>query len=235
MGRPKQYISSVVMPCFNMVTLTGDRLLELDRLFHIRKDFEVIVINNGSTDRTRQLLKWWKDNADWRFHVKHLRENVGFGPAINLGAHAARGDYLFIISNDVLIKGDFFGTVINFLKKEPDDDFICAGRVIDWAAGWNEFPNTPPIHYAEGWFLAMKTKLWRVLGGFDPRYIPYDYEDIDLSYHAQREGVNLRQLHLPLTHIGSGTIGHDPQRRAITEKHRVMFAEKWELEWAQVR
>lgn len=235
MGRPKQYISSVVIPCFNKASLTGDRLLELDRLFHIRKDFEVIIVNNGSTDQTRAILKWWRENADWRFLVKHLRANIGFGPAVNIGAHAARGDFLFIVSNDVAIKGDFFADVLDFIRSEPDDDFVCTGRVIDWAAGWNEFPNIAPIHYAEGWFLAMRTKLWRKLGGFDERYVPHDYEDIDFSYNAMQDGAQLRQLRVPLTHIGAGTVGYSPQRRAITEKHRILFAEKWELEWAQVR
>jgi GT2 family glycosyltransferase len=209
--------------------------MELDRLFHIRKDFEVIVINNGSTDRTRTILKWWKDNGDWRFHVKHLRENIGFGPAVNIGCHAARGDYLFLLSNDVEVKGDFMGDCIDFIDSEHDASVICAGRIIDWPAGWNEFPNVEPIPYAEGWFLGMRTKLWRKLGGFDEQYVPYDYEDIDLSYHASQEGVMLRQISLPLKHAGAGTVGFNPQRRAITEKHRVMFAKKWDLQWAPVR
>jgi len=218
-----------------MATLTGDRLLELDRLFHIRKDFEVIVVNNGSSDQTRSILKWWADNADWRFLVKHKQKNIGFGPAVNEGAAAARGDYVFIISNDVALKGDFFGDVIAFLDKEADNDFICAGRVIDWDAGWNSFPPEPPIHYAEGWFLSMKTKVWRKLGGFDGRFAPYDYEDIDLSYLAAQAGIRLRQLSIPIQHIGAGTIGFNPGRRAITETNRIKFAEKWGLVWSPVR
>lgn len=235
MSGKKKYISSIVMPCFNHASLTGDRLMELNRLYHIRKDFEVIIVNNGSSDQTRAILKWWRENGDWRFLVKHQRTNIGFGPAVNIGAHAARGDFLFILSNDVAVKGDFLADTIDFIRREPDDDFICTGRVIDWPAGWNEFPNQPPIAYAEGWFLSMKTKVWRELGGLDERYVPYDYEDIDFSYNAQRKGVGLRQMHAPLKHIGAATIGFNPQRRAITEKHRIMFAKKWELEWSPVR
>jgi GT2 family glycosyltransferase len=210
-------------------------MMELDRLYHIRRDFEVVVVNDASTDRTRALLKWWKDNGDWRFLVKHLKKNMGFGPAVNVGAAAARGEFLFIVSNDVHIKGDFIEDVLQFLDSESDDDFICAARVIDWPAGWNEFPPHPPIHYAEGWFLSMRTEVWRGLGGFDDRYIPYDYEDIDLSYAAMENDIFLRQLSLPVHHMGAGTIGFNPQRRAITEKHRVIFAEKWGLQWSPVR
>jgi len=218
-----------------MATLTGDRILELDRLFHIRKDFEVIIVNNGSSDQTRAILKWWSENADWRFLIKHKQKNVGFGPAVNEGANAARGDYIFVISNDVEIKGDFFDDFITFLKSEEDTDFLCGGRVIDWPAGWNEFPDEPPINYVEGWFLAAKTKIWRQIGGFDERFVPHDYEDVDLSYRAQQQGIQLRQISAPISHIGAGTIGFNPARRAITEKHRIMFAEKWGLTWAPVR
>lgn len=231
----KKYISSVVMPCYNMATLTGDRLLELDRLFHIRKDFEVIIVNNGSSDQTRSILKWWSDNADWRFLVKHKKKNIGFGPAVNEGVNAARGDYVFIISNDVILKGDFFDNFISFLNKEEETDFLCGGRVIDWAAGWNEFPETLPIPYVEGWFLVAKTKTWRQIGGFDTRFAPHDYEDIDLSYRASQQGIRLRQISAPIDHVGAGTIGFSPERRAITEKHRILFAEKWNLKWAPVR
>jgi len=234
MGRPKKYLSSVVMPCYNQAPLTGDRLLELDRLFHIRHDFEVIIVNNGSSDQTRHILKWWSDNGDWRFYAKHKRENIGFGPAVNDGAKSARCEFLFIISNDVVIKGDFFADVISFLRAE-DDEFLCGARVVDWPAGWNEFPGHPPIPYLEGWFIATRTTTWRKLGGFDPRFAPCDYEDIDLSYRAQRMGIQLRMLSLPLHHIGAGTIGFTQERRAITEKHRLKFAEKWGLQWAPVR
>ena len=223
------------MPCYNMATLTGDRMLELDRLFHIRKDFEVIVVDNGSSDQTRSILKWWSSNADWRFLVKHKKKNVGFGPAVNEGVAAARGDYVFIISNDVVIKGDFFDNFISFLNKEEKADFLCGGRVIDWAAGWNEFPGEIPIHYVEGWFLVARTKVWRQIGGFDPRFAPHDYEDIDLSYRAAQQGIGLRQINAPIEHVGAGTIGFNPGRRAITEANRIKFAEKWSLQWAQVR
>lgn len=221
------------MPVWNQASLTGDRLLELDRLFHIRHDFELIVVNNASTDRTRQLLKWWKDHSDWRMLVKHCRRNLGFGLGHNVGARAARGEYLFLLSNDVVIEGDFIEGAVQFLSAQKED-YLCSPRVIDWPAGWNEFENTV-IPYAEGWLLATRTKTWRTLGGFDGRYSPIDYEDVDLSQTAHKLGIKLQQLRLPVQHIGAGTAGYNPARREITEAHRKLFAEKWKLEWSPVR
>jgi GT2 family glycosyltransferase len=223
---------SIVMPVFNQASLTGDRLLELDRLFHIRHDFELIIVNNASTDRTREMLKWWKDHAEWRMLVKHCRNNLGFGPGHNLGARSARGEYLFLLSNDVVIEGDFLANCLQFMQTHPGE-FICAPRVIDWPAGWNEFPGTL-ITYAEGWLLAMKTLTWRRLGGFDERYQPCDYEDVDLSYKAAQEGVQLRQVLMPVHHLGAATAGYNPARRQFTDDHRHKFAEKWGLEWTPV-
>jgi len=231
----KRALSSVVIPVYEKPELTGDRLMELDRLFHIRHDFEIIVVNNGSKDkRTRPLLKWWRESGDWRFLIKNCPNNIGFGPAVNMGAAAARGEYLFVLSNDVEVQGDFFDGVIAFLEAE-DDDFICGPRVVDWPAGWNEFPPNPPIPYLEGWLLCMKTAIWREIGGFDDLFYPYDYEDIDLSYRARLKGIYLRQMSLPVRHASAGTIGFNQGRRANTEKQRLRFAEKWSIPWSAVR
>jgi len=226
--------ASIVIPVWNRVSLTGDRLLELDRLFHIRRDFEVIIINNASTDRTREMLRWWKDNSEWRMIVKHMSKNVGFGRANNLGAKFARSKLLVLLSNDVIIEGDFIEPLLN-LVSESKHDILCSPRIIDWQAGWNEFPPDVVIPYAEGWLLATKPNTFAKLGGFDPRYSPCDYEDMDLSYAAVQKGVKLKQVLLPVQHMGAATIGYTPERRVITENHRKLFAQKWNLPWTPVR
>lgn len=222
------------MPVLDQASLTGDRLLELDRLFNIRHDFEVIIVNNNSSDRTRELLKWWKDNSTWRMLVKHCTKNIGFGPGHNLGAKSARGRFLFLLSNDVVIQGDFMDPIIQFLEKE-ETNFICSPRVVDWKAGWNEFEPDTVIPYAEGFLLGMTLYTWKKLGGFDPKLAPCDYEDVDLSYKAAKEGVQLHQIAVPVEHIGGATAGYDASRRLITEKHRKYFAAKWSLQWSPVR
>lgn len=226
--------ASIVIPVWNRCSLTGDRLLELDRLFHIRHDFEVIIINNASTDRTREMLRWWKDNSEWRMIVKHMPKNVGFGQAHNLGAKFARSKLLVLLSNDVIIEGDFIEPLLATVS-EAKPDVLCSPRVIDWNAGWNEFPPDTIIPYAEGWLIGVKSSVFSKLGGFDSRYSPCDYEDMDLSYAAVSKGVKLKQVTLPVKHIGAATIGYTPERRLITENHRRLFAQKWNLSWTPVR
>lgn len=225
--------ASIVIPVWNRVSLTGDRMLELDRLFRIRRDFEVIVVNNGSTDRTREMLRWWRDNAEWRMIVKHMPKNVGFGKAHNLGAKYARADVLVLLSNDVIIEGDFLENLITAVRSSKPD-VLCSPRIIDWQAGWNQFLPDIVIPYAEGWLLAVKTKTFEKLGGFDARFSPCDYEDMDLSYSAVKAGMKLKQVLVPVRHIGAATVGYSPERRAITENHRKLFAQKWGLQWSPV-
>lgn len=231
--RIKPINASIVMPVWNRVSLTGDRLLELDKLFHIRRDFELIIVNNASTDRTREMLRWWKDNSEWRLIVKHMPKNIGFGQAHNFGAKIARAEVLVLLSNDVIIEGDFLEAMISAVRSSKPD-CLCSPRIIDWKAGWNQFPPDVVIPYAEGWLLATKTKVFNRLGGFDKIYSPCDYEDMDLSYTYNHHGLKLRQVIVPVHHMGAATIGYTPERRRITENHRRLFAQKWGLQWSPV-
>jgi GT2 family glycosyltransferase len=151
-----------------------------------------------------------------------------------MGAKFARSKVLVLLSNDVIIDGDFIEPLLTAIG-ESKTEVLCSPRIIDWEAGWNQFPPDVVIPYAEGWLLAMKTNTFAALGGFDSRYSPCDYEDMDLSYTAVSAGMKLKQIPLPVQHIGAATVGYTPERRAITESHRRIFAKKWNLIWAPVR
>lgn len=226
--------SSIVIPVYNRMDLVSDLMLALDKLFHIRHDFEVITINNGSKDRSAHILHWWKHNADWRMVTRNFGKPLGFAGAVNTGAKMAREEFLFIVTTDVVVKGDFLDSAIGWLESHSED-YIVSPRVVDWAAGWNEFPGIHPIPYAEGWLLSMRKNVWDDLGGLDTRYNPHDYEDIDLSYAAAQKGVKVQQIDMPVEHLGAGTIGYTRKRLNITKRNRKKFAKKWGLQWAPVR
>jgi GT2 family glycosyltransferase len=165
--------------------------------------------------------------------IKHLPENVGFGPANNLGVLSSKADVVILMSNDVVVQGDFVENLLAAVS--VNEKTVCSPRIVDWPAGWNEFPPEPPIPYAEGWLLAMKRSTWGKIGGFDRRYAPCDYEDVDFSFTAVKKGFNLKQVNVPVQHIGAGTLGYTQERRTITDNHRRLFAEKWGLIWTPVK
>ena len=85
------------------------------------QDFEVIIVNDGSTDGTAKTIKYFNDP---RVHVIHLNRNHGHSAAGNIGIRAARSSLVsFLDSDDEFLPGKL-GFVHNFFLKKPDIDVL---------------------------------------------------------------------------------------------------------------
>jgi GT2 family glycosyltransferase len=164
---------------------------------------------------------------NWFFSVHRIPENIGFGPAMNKGVEQARGEIVCLLSDDVRIYGEFISRVKSTLIAYPEG--IVAADIVDWPAGWNQFGATPTFNYIQGYFMAMKKETFEYIEGFDGRFAPYDYEDVDLSYRAHKLNIPMMKVALPLQHLAAGTIGYSDDRMDHTCRMRALFAEKWGL------
>ena len=221
---------SIIIPYFNRWDLTHARLMEL---YKLAPDYcEIILVDDASTElECGNGLNWWMKNTN-RHNIRYYKnkENVGFGASMNNGAKLAKGEYIIFLSNDVIIFGDFVTDMVTLMH--GDNKILVAGRVVDWAGGWNEVDINGRhyvIPYAEGWLLGCTKKAWKELGGFDLDYGKYDYEDIDLTMKALELGYNIVNLNShKVKHIGGATIYKvNPNRVEITNRNRILFTEKW--------
>jgi glycosyltransferase involved in cell wall biosynthesis len=91
------------------------------------QDFELIVVDDGSTDDTEEVLKSYGD------HLHFLRqENRGPSAARNLGISHARGAWISIQDSDDLCAPDHLETLYSFVKKKPDVGMVFAnGAYLD--------------------------------------------------------------------------------------------------------
>ncbi|WP_255727820.1 glycosyltransferase family 2 protein [Rhodohalobacter sulfatireducens] len=97
---------SFLIPVFNMAETLPDTL---NSLFHVRKfPFEVIVINDGSSDSIEEVIESWADRfspiPNIEFQALH-QENRGRAAALNEGVKVARGEYLSFVDADDVIDG----------------------------------------------------------------------------------------------------------------------------------
>ena len=92
---------SIVIPCWNQLAFTRHCLRSVFR--HTRLAFELIVVDNGSTDGTGTYLAGIADAAPVPVTVIANATNQGFPAAINQGLRAARGMYLVLLNNDVVV------------------------------------------------------------------------------------------------------------------------------------
>jgi GT2 family glycosyltransferase len=155
---------------------------------------------------------------------------------MNIGAKIALhydAELLIFLSNDVSVTGNFVAQMQRKVTENPNS--LIGGEVIYWPGGWNEFTVEGKkfvVPYANGWLLACTAGVWKTIGGFDPIYSPYDYEDIDLSTSAIANGyaiIGLNSEYVRHAHQGStiSTTGKGQNRLEHTKQNRLKYEEKW--------
>lgn len=103
---------SVIIPVYNKQSSIIQSLNSV--LEQTYKDFEVIVIDDGSTDKTATLLEPFRESITYLY-----QDNQGQGAARNLGLENAQGDYISFLDADDYWEPEFLETCISFLSKYP--------------------------------------------------------------------------------------------------------------------
>ena len=111
---------SVIVPIYNMekFILHAVDCLKKQNM----DDIEFIMINDGSTDRTMELLSRSVQD-DHRFRIVSM-ENHGYGHACNFGIAHAKGEYVAIYEPDDIIENDFYSTLLEAANRFPHADVI---------------------------------------------------------------------------------------------------------------
>jgi len=109
---------SVIIPVYN-------RPSEVDELLHsltqqTSKNFETLIIEDGSEDRCDDVVEQYQDQLDIRYYYK---DNSGQGFSRNFGFERAKGEYFIVFDSDCLIPSHYFRTVENYLETNQLDAY----------------------------------------------------------------------------------------------------------------
>ena len=222
-GMSRSVSASVVIP-----NLNGARWLEgcLEGLAKQRHSgFEIIVVDNGSTDDSRDVVRRRCPDAT----LVALSDNHGFAAAANAGIVAARGRYIALLNNDTVPEPAWLGQLVEALDTNPpdvgavaskmlsmDDPLIVddAGDSLSWSGASCKLGHGEPassyVRSTEVFSVCAGAALYRrtfldELGGFDERFFAY-LEDLDLGVRGRLAGY--RYLFVPdaeVLHKGQGT------------------------------
>lgn len=117
---------SIIVPCYNCVSFIDETIRSLEN--QTQKMFEVICINDGSTDNTLEILEKWKSESKLNITIIN-QENAGVSKARNAGISIAKGDYLlFLDADDIYNK--YFIERIAFDAEKYDVSFCRLDRDI---------------------------------------------------------------------------------------------------------
>ncbi len=119
---------SIVVPLYNTEAYIEECLDSVLATNIPKEDYEVIVIDDGSTDGSKALVELYqKKHAG--FNIKlYSQENRGLGAARNLGIAKARGDYLYFLDSDDRLRSPEFYKIYSDLKDNPLDAVFFDGE-----------------------------------------------------------------------------------------------------------
>jgi len=202
-------------------------------------NFEVILVDNGSTDGS---VEYVKENFP-QVKVIALSKNFGFSPAMNIGIYFSRGEYIALLNNDIEVDPHWLKPLVlimekfreiglvdckyrNFFDRQRFDTVSAAGRLLDpllnvYALGAGEIDLG---RYDKRYLRLVGLTLFRrsVLEEvkirkyeyFDSSYF-FGYDDVDLSLRILLRGYKI--VYVPLSvifHKSSATVT-DPKRRKL--------------------
>ena len=113
---------SVIIVSYNVKFLVAGLLHSLQRALLNKFEYEIIIVDNNSSDNTREYIK----NKFPGLTIINNKQNLGFAAANNQGIAAARGNYFLLINPDTLIEEDIFKHLINFMENNPEYGGITA-------------------------------------------------------------------------------------------------------------
>ena len=121
---------SVLVAAYNQERFIGRCLRSLLHQTLSHSEYEVIVINDGSTDRTPYALELFCDPSDSIVRVITNAENIGLPASINRGIHAARAPYLVRVDSDDYVNANFINFLSFFLDNNTYVDAVACDYLL---------------------------------------------------------------------------------------------------------
>lgn len=194
-----------------VVNWNGAHLLEecltslLKTVYH---NFEIIVIDNNSTDESEQVVKKFDSVVFYKHH-----SNSGYTGGNNIGFRISKGKYLVTLNNDVIVDPHWLDSPVCLLEKHPSAGIISCRQMqyydpekIDGLFSYlkkdltfypygnnnrfdskENYSGTGYVLIANGGSAILKKEMVEQIGGFDERFFAY-YDETDLCMRANLHG-----------------------------------------------
>jgi N-acetylglucosaminyl-diphospho-decaprenol L-rhamnosyltransferase len=241
---------SIVLVCWNNKSYLNACLQSLYRT-GLKSTFDVIVVDNGSTDGSQKMLE-----EKYR-EVKIIQnaENLGLGKASNQGIENTKGKYILLLNNDTIVNGQSFDAMIEFLEQQPKAGAV-GGKLLNpdgtTQAGYNYFsslfqeflvatrlgelirPGYPAVMDGDeirsvDWMgsacLMVRRSALDEVGLLDEGYFIYG-DETDLQYRLKKAGWDVYYLpEVTTIHYGGRSMNRW-SRRKMVYRGKMLFYQK---------
>ena len=239
--------AAIIMLTYNNFQYSKD-CIESIRKYTAANTYEIIVVDNNSTDETRE---WLKAQSDIKLCLND--KNEGFPRGCNIGIRMAEpGSDIMLLNNDTIVTPNWLANLQTCLYS--DDSIGAAGAVSNHNENLQGIPfcyqNTDQIQeYADknnisdkarweekvfliGYCLLIKREVIEKIGLLDEAYSPGYVEDNDLSIRILKAGYRLMLCHDCFIHhyLGSGFRKDLSRFYPVLYANRATFLKKWGFE-----
>ncbi len=235
--------ASIIVLCHNAREVSEPCLAALR--FHTGPRDEIVVVDNGSTDGTGELLAGLAA-AEPRVRVITSETNLGFAAGNNLGLAAARGRHLVLLNSDVAVTPGWLDRLLAVLERRPGCGLV--GPVTNRISGPQQVPvaydqrtlagldrfaarvareeagRDDPLWRLVGFCLLLRREVVERIGGLDERFGQGNFEDDDYCLRALLAGFGARVARDCFVHHWGGA-----SFRAAGIDYGASLARNWEL------
>ncbi|MFN3480499.1 MAG: glycosyltransferase, partial [Thermodesulfovibrionales bacterium] len=247
-GKPviQKDLTSIIILTFNQLEYTKRCVESIKR--HTPEPHEIIFIDNGSKDGTVDWLRRLvAENENYR--LIENKENRGFAAGCNQGIREAKGEYILLLNNDVIVTEGWLNGLLYCLKKAPDAgivgpmtnnisglqkievDYEGEEGIDDFSRRFREtyYGRRVPLRRIVGFCMLFRRDLIDRIGLLDESFGTGNFEDDDLCLRAELEGFkNYIAGDVFIHHYGSRSfIGNKIDYNATMGGNRKRFNEKW--------
>ncbi len=242
----------VVIPNYNGSNLIKKNLTDVIKSFGSYKSVSIIIVDDGSEKEDVIKLRSVIDLVNMRSKIPVsliIREkNGGFSSAVNTGVNNSKADLVFLLNSDAVPYKDFLNPILERFEKDTllfgvgcmdisveGDTNVERGRGIGyWKKGLLRHKkgevDREDTFWISGGSSMVRRGFYKKLGGLDEIYNPFYWEDIDLSYRAQKAGYNIvfeRESKVEHRHDEGAIKKHFKKDKVTTVVYRNQFIFHW--------
>tara|TARA_Y100000589_G_scaffold331644_1_gene386102 strand:- start:39 stop:725 length:687 start_codon:yes stop_codon:yes gene_type:complete len=215
---------SVIIPTFNQEKYIGRCIRSLLEQNIPRENYELIIINDGSHDKTEYAINLFKEpNSEFIKSISN-KKNIGLPASINKGIKIASGEYIVRVDSDDFVNKNFLNFLQVYLDTNPDSDAVaCDYLILDDNENVLERKNCDENPIACG--IMFKKNDLLSIGLYDEKFMYNEERELRIRFCKK---YSIRRLDLPLyryrmhaNNITKNNKQMDKYNKLILEKHGI--------------